>query len=306
MNANMGQANYCGANSFLDKIVHFEVPVFQSTALMWGAVGNIGMRWKAFATADFLNATPEALLSINDCQKILVAACVWLDPPEWFNCQHFDQFTREAIIRLTANFGSGGGYRGNEDAAYPSIPREYSRKGGNQASSGKEKADAPLGGWPGLLAPIEKEPAAPKLAEGARVRLVGVGAKDGKLGVALSEVEGGRWKVWLDQGGGNCILKTGNLEVVEASTNFVAGQGMSMDLSKCLAPLGPKANEEQPEDFRIPGKKCSQASESEAERIAKGYWRSWLGGHDSVIEALAATKAEVVEPVARPAAKRCD
>merc|ERR1712187_1091361 len=45
----------------------------------------------------------------SDCCKILQITCARMDPPEWYNCQHYDQYTREAVIRVTAGFGSGGG-----------------------------------------------------------------------------------------------------------------------------------------------------------------------------------------------------
>ena len=43
-----------------DKMAQFQRPEVDSVGLMWGAVGGIGMRWKAFASEDILNATPEA------------------------------------------------------------------------------------------------------------------------------------------------------------------------------------------------------------------------------------------------------
>ena len=69
---------------------------------MWGAVGGIGMRWKAFASEDFLNDVPDALLSIEECGKVLHCTAVYLYPPEWVCSQKFDDQTRQGYLRPTA------------------------------------------------------------------------------------------------------------------------------------------------------------------------------------------------------------
>ena len=57
MTGSLGQATYTSCNSSLESIV-FGCRLVRShiaaNALMWGAVGDIGMRWKSFATDDFL------------------------------------------------------------------------------------------------------------------------------------------------------------------------------------------------------------------------------------------------------------
>mmetsp|Transcript_55854 Transcript_55854/g.122618 ORF Transcript_55854/g.122618 Transcript_55854/m.122618 type:complete len:798 (-) Transcript_55854:69-2462(-) len=229
MSANMGQANYIASNSYMDKLPFYERPIFDSVTLMWGAVGNIGMRWKAFASADFLNATPDALLSVSDCCKILQVTCGRMDPPEWYNCQHYDMYTREAMLRPTAGFGSGGGYKPGENVAtYPTMPEFPGVEGGAPAKNDEpppeevvEEEDipgtAPLGGWP-MLHFVPKDELAPRLVmpfqEGARVRLFGLSSKNGMQGILLKQLSDGKWKVFLDDGSGHALLKTANLEVI--------------------------------------------------------------------------------------------
>merc|ERR1719491_1871247 len=58
MTGNLGQSNYTAANAALDKFPAHQRPEIDAVTLMWGAVGGIGMRWKAFASADVLNANP--------------------------------------------------------------------------------------------------------------------------------------------------------------------------------------------------------------------------------------------------------
>lgn len=56
---NPGQSNYCAANHVLDVLTFGcrtsdKLKNFDACAIMWGAVGGIGMRWKAFASQDML------------------------------------------------------------------------------------------------------------------------------------------------------------------------------------------------------------------------------------------------------------
>ena len=47
---NMGQSNYIAANSFLDKLAPYERPEIDAVGLMWGTVGGMGMRRRAFGS----------------------------------------------------------------------------------------------------------------------------------------------------------------------------------------------------------------------------------------------------------------
>ena len=57
MTGSLGQAKYTSSNSSLESIAfgcRLVRPHIAANAHMWGAVGDIGMRWKSFATDDFL------------------------------------------------------------------------------------------------------------------------------------------------------------------------------------------------------------------------------------------------------------
>merc|ERR1712113_305886 len=98
------------SNCYLDKMPYFERPETDSVTLMWGAVGAIGMRWKAFASQDMLNANPEALMSVMDASKVLTITTSKMDPPEWYAASFFDEWTRQSMLAPTAGQSSGENY----------------------------------------------------------------------------------------------------------------------------------------------------------------------------------------------------
>jgi hypothetical protein len=256
MTANMGQGNYIAANCWLDKIPYYERPEVDAVTLMWGAVGNIGMRWKAFASADFLNQNPEALLSIDDARKILCLTSCKMEPPEWYAGSFFDEYTRQGMVTPTAGVHSGtfGGWMPGEDAGMPhahgygprptdlvarprSEPKTWLEAKLVELTKEKksEKHDGPLGGWAALQGrAVEAEDAevvdivAAKevavaeqgpnvlLCAGARVRLTGLAAKNGQTGLVLKHHADGKWKVQLDADMGNALLKECFLEVISS------------------------------------------------------------------------------------------
>lgn len=222
MTANMGQSNYVAANCYLDKMPYFERPEIDAVTLMWGAVGNIGMRWKAFASQDMLNANPEALMGVSDAAKVLTMTATRMDPPEWYAGSFFDEWTRQSMLMPTAGVHSGGGWRPGED--YKAInlgskPVEIREDTPKEAPKEEKKPDemdtvlkamesGPLGGWPTLLEELAP-PEAPEveLLEGMRVQLRGLQpAKNGLLGTLLKKCKEDKWKVRLDKGE-NALLK---------------------------------------------------------------------------------------------------
>lgn len=215
MSANVGQANYVAANSYLDKLPGFQRPHIDAVTLMWGAVGGIGMRWKAFASQDFLNKTPEALMSIQDCCKVLHITCARAETPEWYAMSFFDEWTRQYMLQKTANVNTGvsEGWKPGEDAPGRWIEEAKERernpdvygRGGKQMQKGGGTPSSPLGGWPALARPLE---------EGARVRLIGLRAKNGLTGVLVQKFADGKWKVKLDDDSGNALLRANYLEMI--------------------------------------------------------------------------------------------
>merc|ERR1712194_498211 len=126
MAGNVGQAGYVAANSWLDKVVYYERPEIDAVTLMWGAVGGMGMRWKAFGDKDFLASNPDALMGILDASKVLHMTTTTMTPPEWYAACFFDEWTRNAMLAPTAgavkaetietSFRNGGrGHEGKEN-----------------------------------------------------------------------------------------------------------------------------------------------------------------------------------------------
>ena len=208
MTANIGQGNYCAANSFLDKMPQFERPEVDCVALMWGAVGGIGMRWKAFASEDFLNDVPDALLSIDECGKVLHCTCVYLYPPEWVNAQKYDENTRKMVLTPTAGKIQLDTSESAAEVAALALPDQKALQGlpdVDRRPVPGNFTDSPLGGWPSLV------------SEGAKVKLTGLRAKNGVTGIVMNCFEDGRWKVLLDDGSGSVLLRAHCFEVLETT-----------------------------------------------------------------------------------------
>ena len=84
MTGSLGQATYTSSNSSLESIAflcRLVRPHIAANALMWGAVGDIGMRWKSFATDDFLACSEPkcrclALLRVFKGTDAKIGGCV--------------------------------------------------------------------------------------------------------------------------------------------------------------------------------------------------------------------------------------
>ena len=205
MTANIGQANYVASNAYMDRLPQFQRPEVDAVGLMWGAVGGIGMRWKAFASEDFLNDVPDALMNIQECGKVLYCASILQNPPEWFCAQKFAEDVRKGYLTPTA-----GVIKLEQEvvsaAAEQKLPDEMALQGlpdVDRRPIPGNFADAPLGGWPSLL------------SEGAKVRLTGTRAKNGITGTLLHRFEDGKWKVQLDDGSGSALLRPNHFEILE-------------------------------------------------------------------------------------------
>mmetsp|Transcript_34329 Transcript_34329/g.77578 ORF Transcript_34329/g.77578 Transcript_34329/m.77578 type:complete len:774 (-) Transcript_34329:96-2417(-) len=225
MTANMGQANYVAGNSYLDKLPYFERPEVDAVTLMWGAVGNIGMRWKAFASADMLNSNPEALMHVDDAARVLNITTCKMDPPEWYAASYFDEWTRQSIIAPTAGMIKGEDYQPMSVTPMKKSQEVNKSEADSQPSRTVEvqkPEPGPLGGWPGLESyvepaeehvPVVREQA--ELSEGDHVRLRGLQSKNGQTGVLLRRLKDGKWKVKMDLDGDSALLKASYLELLE-------------------------------------------------------------------------------------------
>jgi S-phase kinase-associated protein 1 len=231
---NMGQGNYIAANAFLDKVPSFGRPERDYIAMSWGTVGGMGMRFKAFGSQDFMNMTPDLLLSINDCSKILNLVTCRMGTPEWMAANLFDEGTRYGMLQPTA--GQVKGYA-EDAAAWKSSSAPQPQPLSKETSSGrrdeeevedlddpvpagekKKSEDLPLGGWAMLARGNQAPPtSSPGMApfEGARVRITGVTSKDSFTGVVTKIYEEGKCRVSLDgEKKGNALVKTALLEVL--------------------------------------------------------------------------------------------
>jgi len=226
---NMGQANYIAANAFMDKLPFYSRPEKDTVGIMWGTVGGMGMRFKAFGSQDFMNMTPDNLLSIDDCCKILHVVCTQQDTPEWFAANFFDEGTRNAMLSPTAGMIQGEAAAvprallpGKEAA--PTPPKEQKEQAEKKSSPfEKESAAGPLGGWPQVVrsALVEREPVLSKPGDGiyvgAAVVLTGIkNAMNGATGKLLQIYPEGKCRVALSNGKGNALLRPENLQVVMA------------------------------------------------------------------------------------------
>eukprot|EP00930_Biecheleria_cincta_P098524 TRINITY_DN9017_c0_g1_i1.p1 TRINITY_DN9017_c0_g1~~TRINITY_DN9017_c0_g1_i1.p1 ORF type:complete len:794 (-),score=199.57 TRINITY_DN9017_c0_g1_i1:251-2593(-) len=231
---NMGQSNYTAANAVMDKLPGFERPEIDAVGLMWGAVGHIGMRFKAFASMDALNATPEALLTIEDSRMVLQIACCCMDTPEWFNANHFDEFSRSQVLLPTAGkikfdssqdtaaetTGNWGDMAGARDKMALQSAASVDRRPLPGAAGFMETDSAPLGGWPSLLGAGTIGATDLPLVPGTRVQLTGLKAKNGVTGVLVQMAGDGKWKVKLDDGSGIALLRSSFLQAIEGGQVF--------------------------------------------------------------------------------------
>lgn len=213
-NGNMGQSNYVAANMFMDQMTFWHrqtlamgPSVFEPLTTMWGTVGHMGMRWKAFGSADMIYADPNSAdIVMMPADAQLVLKCIFGIPgefPEWFCNNTFD--------KMTVDFYKAGGM--------PPMPAPWN-KAGQAAMFGKGGGSAPCqkGDIFESLHTIEKNDAnvgSGKIGqEGRRVRLHGLAKNsemNGKKGTLLQETEDGNWVVRLDADLGDKVVKLDNL-----------------------------------------------------------------------------------------------
>lgn len=177
---NVGQANYTAANIGLDLIVRWSRLAMTQTdwvALQWGAVGNLGMRWKAFGSQDFLQMVDDGknLFTINEACMILKVMACRVEPPELVAAALFDLA------------GTQQSARGHGPAA-EWMPTDV-------LDASVRVAEAPPKGKPVAAA------GAALLAPGTRVQLVGLKnypEKNGMIGTLVRLLRSGKWHVKFD------------------------------------------------------------------------------------------------------------
>jgi hypothetical protein len=263
LTANMGQGNYIAANCWLDKLPFYERPEIDSVTNMWGSVANIGMRWKAFASMDLmLQGHTDMVITVEESCKVIQAMIVCYDPPEWAYLQPFHPDAREGYLSITCGYADGnpgGGWKPSrsEDYAPPAVlaksrdPAAVDPPSCQPAGEAKPQSqNSPLGGWPELLdtstaqkperLPPQSRPQTPlRFVEGARVVLVGTGRnKDGCTGVLAKKNGTGRWKVKLDDGSGNALLREEYLQLVAPVVDEIKPATKTAPVQKGAEPEG--------------------------------------------------------------------
>lgn len=68
------------------------------------------------------------------------------------------------------------------------------------------------------------------LEEGARVRLIGLRAKNGLTGILVQKFADGKWKVKLDDGSGNALLRANYLEMIAEPERSAGGKATPVPL----------------------------------------------------------------------------
>jgi len=185
MMGNVGQSNYTAANIQLDMFARHGrlcMAATDWTTLMWGAVGNLGMRWKAFGSQDMLQSIDggSTLFTIPDAQKILRVMAVLVEPNECTAASLFDTATLAAIMGKTSEAG-----RGHESATDAQV-------------EAPEKTKPETFATPAAVSPAT---AVRELVIGDRVRLhslVTNAEMNGATGVLKRRMATGKWQVRFD------------------------------------------------------------------------------------------------------------
>merc|ERR1712032_1006501 len=149
---NMGQGNYTAGNAYMDALTWQARSdrglCSNPITMMWGAVAGIGMRWKAFATMDFTNETPEMQFTIEESANVLLLAFAIKDIPEWWGMMP------PVMLAYTLQANAGGAPQGYDMDLFGStaedplgvsqtFPREAHRSG---KKPGDERPDRHFAG----------------------------------------------------------------------------------------------------------------------------------------------------------------
>merc|ERR1712032_163792 len=192
---NMGQGNYTAGNAYMDALTwqarQDRGLCSNPITMMWGAVAGIGMRWKAFATMDFTNETPEMQFTIEESANVLLLAFAIKDIPEWWGMMP------PVMLQYTLQANAGGAPQGYDMDLFGST------------------AEDPLG-----VSQTYPRARKSRFAEGTRVRLTDLEknpAMNGRTGTLQEEVEQGKWRVTVDGIPSDKLVSVQHLELLALS-----------------------------------------------------------------------------------------
>jgi len=248
MTGNIGQSNYTAGNGMLDGYTFQQRQQRYSwdCTLMWGAVANIGMRWKAFASQDFLAASSAALLfTVTDAQKILYCTAIMQAPQEWIGCALGMGNPQQA--------SQGGGYIDDGDTAttkhsflYPEdapdgvvevIPATKTAESRTEVEDTGSCPDCDV------LASLQQECQQmlkePTFTAGDRVKLCNWKNRpemNGLIGTLVRQMKDGKWRVRMDNNMGDKIMTAVHI------THETAADGLEVQ-SDVAAPNTRKADD---------------------------------------------------------------
>jgi|EP00427_Karlodinium_veneficum_P043035 hypothetical protein len=227
MSGNMGQSNYAAANCVLDAMTFHMRQTnpdnFEALCLMWGMVIGLGMRWKAFASADMAYSmdTENVAMDWYEAQLTLRYCVLFGNSPEWVHASKWDFASEWGPNGYKAKdpwgFGKGGGVTmDSSDLTFRSakVPKE-------DVALSESNAEA---SW---------------LFAGRRIRIQDLELNpelNGTKGTLVEEVQKDLWHVAID-GYGEKLLKVKNIAQIHTSTAAVETKVVSFRSQEqmCLA-----------------------------------------------------------------------
>jgi len=237
---NTGQSNYACANMVMDALNASARQTMKSNfmplIIMWGAVTGLGMRWKAFASQDFLlkaDNVAEVIMDAKDAQRVLRFMVNGVSP-EILAASMFDEQTKAFFLSGYRNptpwgnkKGQGGGLTFQDD----------------DSSDGDESIDE------GILEEVLEENSK-RLRVGQRVEICGLinaTEMNGVRGTLIEEVSADKWQVKLEGSSEDKLIKVKNLKALASTPLSVKKSDFRPTAEYCLAGSW---NDWTPQDMR--------------------------------------------------------
>lgn len=249
----VGQTNYNAACQILDAQT-FSMRTtngmnnFTAITNLQGAVGTLGMRWKAFASLDAIGYGEDSGLQTPQ-EAMMIYRVIFLLGPEWpmANKMPSEAASQAFLYQMNARTGvnkrfgygkgKGGGAVDSLEGTFHDMIFSKTQSNGLSADDEEMRTEDPVAAsddsW---------------LIPGRRIRIVGLKNRpemNDVKGTLVEEVKPGAWQVHLDDGLGEKLLKTTNMARVRSSA--VKQQALASDA------MAKVPREEPPEPMCIAG-----------------------------------------------------